>query len=193
MRHGGDQLRGLLVRGRCRILSACCAAMMMGMLLRGAGAQNRIPPSSGSENGAAQREGPSPSELQKGVELTRRGQFAEAIPSLLKAREEAPGSYAAAFNLALCYLGVGDFKRAIGMLTELRGSGHDSAAVNNLLAQSYIGDGQLRLALDAVRAASRQTPKDERLYAFVADACTDHYDYGLGLQVVELGLQQLPG
>ncbi len=130
--------------------------------------------------------------MQKGIELTRRGQFAEAIPSLVKAREEAPGSYAAAFNLGLCYLGVGDFKRAIGVLTDLRGSGHDSAAVNNLLAQSYIGDGQLRPALEAVRAASTQTPKDERLYAFVADACTDHYDYGLGLQVVDLGLRELP-
>lgn len=190
---GGDRPGGPLGRGGWRILSALFAVMMIGIAVCGAGAQNKIPPGSGSEHGATQSEGPSESELQKGIELTRRGQFAEAIPSLVKAREEAPGSYAAAFNLALCYVGVGDFKRAIGMLTELREGGHDSAAVNNLLAQSYIGDGELRQALDAVRAASKQTPKDEQMYAFVADACTDHYDYGLGLQVVDLGLQQLPG
>jgi len=41
-------------------------------------------------------------------------------------------------------------------------------------------------------AAATLTPDDEKLYAFVADACTDHQAYALGLHVAELGLQHLP-
>jgi predicted Zn-dependent protease len=118
--------------------------------------------------------------------------FKEAIPFLVRARGESPENYAAGFNLALCYLGVGEPKQAIRILNELKDSGHNTAAVNNLLSQAYIGDGQSELAFHALQEASGQTPKDEKLYAFVADACTDHYAYGLGLRMVDLGLQQLP-
>jgi predicted Zn-dependent protease len=131
-------------------------------------------------------------DLQKGIDLTKKDLFQEAIPFLVRARGEAPENYAAGFNLALCYVGVGEFKQAIKILNELQGSGHDTAAVNNLLSQAYVGDGQPELAFNALKEASRQTPKDEKLYAFVADACTDHYAYSLGLRVVDLGLQQLP-
>lgn len=130
--------------------------------------------------------------LQRGIDLTRRGLFAEAIPLLLKVLSDLPQSYAAGFNLALCYQGMGEFKEALGILKDLQSRGHDTAAVNNLLAQSYIGEGKFVLAMQALETASRETPKDERLYAFIADACTDHYAYGFGLQVVGLGLQQLP-
>jgi predicted Zn-dependent protease len=128
-------------------------------------------------------------ELQRGIDLTRQGRFEEAIP-LLRA---APKGYAAGFNLALCYFGIGKFKEAIGGLNALRDSGYNNAAVNNLLSQAYVGDGQPEAAFKALEAAAQQTPEDEKLYAFVADACTDHYAYSLGLRVVDLGLQHLPG
>lgn len=132
-------------------------------------------------------------ELQRGIDLTRQGRFAEAIPLLSRIRTESPEDYAAGFNLALCYLGTGEFEEAIRNLNELRVEGHSNAAVNNLLSQAYIGDGQLEAAYSALVDASRQTPKDEKLYAFVADACTDHFAYALGLRVADLGLEHLPG
>ena len=144
------------------------------------------------EGQTTQSGGVAETDLQKGIDLTKEDLFKEAIPFLVRARGEAPENYAAGFNLALCYLGVGEFKQAIKILNELQGSGHNTAAVNNLLSQAYVGDGQPELAFNALQEASRQTPKDEKLYAFVADACTDHYAYGLGLRVVDLGLQQLP-
>jgi tetratricopeptide (TPR) repeat protein len=131
-------------------------------------------------------------DLQKGIDLTKEGFFKEAIPFLVRARGETPEDYVSGFNLALCYLGVGEFKQAIRILNELKVSGHNTAAVNNLLSEAYVGDGQPELAFNALQEASRQTPKDEKLYAFVADACTDHYAYNLGLRVADLGLQQLP-
>lgn len=189
----GNPECGLFGKQRWRVLLVWTALFLAGFLLPKARPQStglpieRIPSSNTTPNQAT-----SQTELQRGIELTRRGLFKEAIPSLLKARSDVPEDYAAAFNLALCYLGIGEFKQAISTLNDLRSSGHDTAAVNNLLAQSYIGAGQTMLAKQALEEASRETPKDESLYAFVADACTDHYAYGLGLQVVDLGLQQLP-
>ncbi len=130
--------------------------------------------------------------VQSGIELTRRGLFRDAIPLLLRARAQASGNYAVEFNLALCYLGVGNFKEAIRSLKDLAENGYNTAAMNNLLSQAYVADGQSERAFQALKDASRQTPKDESLYAFVADACTDHYAYSLGLRVVDLGLSNLP-
>ena len=47
-------------------------------------------------------------------------------------------------------------------------------------------------ALEAVRKAAAVTPQNEKLYAFVADACMEQQDYALGLKVVNLGLRNLP-
>lgn len=131
-------------------------------------------------------------DLQKGVDLTKQDLFREAIPFLAKALAEAPENYVAGFDLALCYLGVNEFRQAIKILNDLKVSGHNTAAVNNLLSQAYVGDGQSARAFNSLQEAAAQTPKDEKLYAFVADACTDHYAYALGLRVVDLGLLQLP-
>lgn len=145
-----------------------------------------------SASRAADTSPPPAGQLQQGIELTRQGRFTEAIPYLTKAREAAPEDYAAGFNLALCYFGTGQFKQAIRALGDLRAEGHNTAAVNNLLAQSYVGDGKPDAAYKALEDAVHETPKDEKLYAYVADACTDHYDYELGLRVVDLGLRNLP-
>ncbi len=130
-------------------------------------------------------------ELRMGTALTRRGSFAEAIPHLLAARGRVANEYGAEFNLALCYVGTNQFKQAIDMLTGLRNRGH-AADVENLLAQSYIGNGQRQEALAAFERAAALTPQNEKLYLLVADACTDHRDYTLGIKVVELGLHNLP-
>jgi len=131
------------------------------------------------------------SELQLGTQLTRAGHFQEAIPHLLAAQGGVSNQYAAEFNLALCYVATRQSTRAIPILTELRRS-HESAQVENLLAQAYVGVGNSKAALGALKRAAALTPDNEKLYAFVADACTDSQNYELGLDVVNLGLQHLP-
>jgi tetratricopeptide (TPR) repeat protein len=64
--------------------------------------------------------------------------------------------------------------------------------VNNLLMQAYVGEGLLPQALKSFDEAARLSPKDEKLYDFAADACTDHHDYELGLRMVGRGLTELP-
>jgi len=131
-------------------------------------------------------------ELQKGTALTRQGRFNEAIPHLLSARQALRNNYALEFNLGLCYQGVNDYKDAIQILDGLRAGGHDNANVENLLAQAYIGSGQSTRALAALERAAAISPKDDRLFTFVADACMDRHDFELGLKVVEIGLGRLP-
>lgn len=132
------------------------------------------------------------SELQSGTDLTRRGLLQQAIPHLLAAREAGADPYAVGVNLGICYLGVNHYKQAIRELEALRASGHKTPAVDNLLAQAYLGDGQTSPALQVFLEAAAATPKDEKLYAFMADACTDNQDYALGLRIMDAGLRQLP-
>ncbi len=71
-------------------------------------------------------------ELQKGIALTRGGKFNEAIPHFLAAQGQVRDANALSFNLALCYVGTGQYPPAIALLNELRSKGLSSANVENL-------------------------------------------------------------
>jgi predicted Zn-dependent protease len=131
-------------------------------------------------------------ELRKGTELTSKGLFGKAIPHLLAARGRVLNEYAAGFNLALCYMGIRDFRKALQVLDDLRRAGRDGTDVENLLAQAYVGSGQPTEAFAALQRAAAITPQNERLYLFVAEACMDQQDYAAGLKVVGMGLHNLP-
>jgi tetratricopeptide (TPR) repeat protein len=66
------------------------------------------------------------------------------------------------------------------------------AGVENLLAQAYAGNGQAGEAYDALQRAAAFTPKDEKLYLFVADAFLRRQEDAQSLRVIELGLEHLP-
>jgi tetratricopeptide (TPR) repeat protein len=135
-------------------------------------------------------------ELQAGIALTRRGQFAEAIPHFIVARGHVRDEYAASFNLALCYVGTSQFPEAIRILVELRharqSGANSDANVENLLAQAYVGNHEDGEAFAALKRAAALAPKNEKLYLLVADACADRQNYSLGLRVVEVALNNLP-
>lgn len=131
-------------------------------------------------------------ELEMGAQLTADGHLQQAIPHLLAAQQAGTDPYATGVNLGICYLGTENYRQAIAVLQALDASGLGTAAVENLLAQAYIGNQQPQDALRSFRSAAARTPKDEKLYAYLADACSDHKDYSLGLQIVDQGLQQLP-
>lgn len=131
-------------------------------------------------------------ELQTAIALTKSGRFSEAIPHFLAARGHVADEYAANFNLALCYVATDQARSAIPILESLKASGNSTVAVNNLLAQAYIGESQPEKAFAAFQDAVRQMPLDEKLYLLVADACMDHETYDLGTEVLDVGLQHLP-
>lgn len=131
-------------------------------------------------------------ELQVGISLTRQGRFEEAIPHFLAAQGRVRDEYALGFDLALCYLGTGQYKKTVQTLNELRSSGHATSDVYNLLAQANLGIAQPEQAFDAFQRAATLNPKNERLYTFVAEAAMDHQYYTLGIDVLTLGLERLP-
>jgi tetratricopeptide (TPR) repeat protein len=131
-------------------------------------------------------------QLKTGAQLTAQGYLQQAIPHLLAAQAAGMDPYATGVNLGICYLGTGNAKQAIAVLQALDASGLGSAAVDNLLAQAFIANAQPQDALGAFRRAAARNPKDEKQYAYLADACRDHKDYALGLEIVDQGLVQLP-
>ncbi len=131
-------------------------------------------------------------QLVTGAQLTAQGYLQQAIPHLLAARAGGVDPYATGVNLGICYLGTGNPAQAIAVLQSLDASGLGSATVDNLLAQAFIANAQPQEALGAFRRAAARNPKDEKLYAYLADSCRDHKDYALGLEIVDQGLLQLP-
>jgi tetratricopeptide (TPR) repeat protein len=150
------------------------------------------PPPAESRESANYLDQQAEQELQRGTALTRSGHFTEAIPHLLTAHGRVSNEYAASMNLAICYIATDQPKRAIPILDDLRSSGHDTADVNNLLAQAYIGNSQSQQGFAALQRAASISPTNEKLYMFVADACMGRQAYALGMQVVQLGLKNLP-
>jgi len=131
------------------------------------------------------------SDLRTGIALTREGRFQQALPHFLSARGRVAETFALEFNLALCYVGTREFKQAIQILKQLGGA-QNSVNVDNLLAQALIGDGQQEPALKALQDAAQFSPKNEKLYLLVSEACMDGGFYELGAKVLEIGLGNLP-
>lgn len=131
-------------------------------------------------------------ELRRGIDFTRAGSFQQAIPHLLAARGHVGDEYAASFNLALCYVAIGQYQSALPILKELESRGQVKSEVYSLNAQALIGADRLDEAFDTFQKAVELDPGNERLYLFVADACMDNHQYSLGLRVLDTGLQHFP-
>lgn len=174
--------------------TACSVAFFLvaGTALAAKSSRELTPQNSGNGERFQAAAAPSEEELQTGITLTRAGRFAEAIPRFLAARGRVQDQYALNFNLALCYLGTEQFPQAIAALTVLRRERTADANVENLLAQAYVGDGQSEPAMQALERAAKLAPKKEKLYVFVADACSDRSDYQLGLRALAVALRNLP-
>ena len=153
-----------------------------------AGAQGRRGGGGRSGEGAGQ----SDPDLQIAIDLTRQGKFTEAIQHFLVAQNRIGDDFALDFNLSLCYVATGQFKPAIALLNRVRTNGRDTTEIENLLAQAYIGDGQQEQAYTAFQSAARMSPKDEKLYLYIADAAMNSGAFDLGLKVVEMGVNRLP-
>lgn len=169
------------------------------LLFAGAGPAlraQRVPQSGTPAPTPTTQQAPAPadaqSELRTGSELTSQGYLQQAIPHLLAAQREGLDPYAVGVNLGICYLGTDRYQQAIAVLQELNASGLGDATVDNLLSQAYIGANQPQAAFSTFLRAAAAHPKDEKLYAYLADACTDHQQYDLGLQIVSHGLTELP-
>jgi len=84
------------------------------------------------------------------------------------------------------------FPLAIAALNAIAKPGHETAELDNLLAEAYEGNQQIQEAINRLRQATQLAPKDENNYVDLATLCTNYDAYDLGLQIIEVGLHQLP-
>lgn len=147
-----------------------------------------------AQRGGQNRQGASAAEaeMQKGIALARTGKFNEAIPHFLAAQGQVSDSAVLSFNLALCYVGTGQYPQAIALLNDLRSAGGSNANVENLLSQSLLGNRQPEEAFAAFQRAARLAPENEKLYLYIVESCMSHGYNDMGLKVVETGLKRLP-
>ena len=96
------------------------------------------------------------------------------------------------YNLGLAQYLAGNYDEAIQTLEEGKSREH-SADDLNLLAQAYEKNHQTQLAIDRLREAIALFPTDENNYLDLATICIDHNAYPLGIEIVQLGLETLPG
>lgn len=193
---GGGRLKWRM-RPWSIVLLAGVPALLLAGAAPGCAAQNRQPfrttPFSAPEETNGSIAGANAqAELRTGSELTGQGYLQQAIPHLLAAKRAGLDPYAVGVNLGICYLGTEQYEKAIAVLESLEATGRGNATVENLLSQAYVGNGQPQAAYRTFSRAANLDPKDEKLYDFLADACTDNKDYSLGLQIVDDGLAHLP-
>lgn len=131
-------------------------------------------------------------QFQLAAALANHSHYAEAISFFEAVQEYYPDSYDVGFNLAVCYVETKQFPQAIDLLSALKYRGHKTAELDNLLAESYHGAGQLQPEIDALREATELAPEDEDNYLDLAALCSDHDAPDLGLEIIEVGLHYRP-
>lgn len=150
----------------------------------------QTPPSISSADSS--REDHAREELRTGTQLTRSGALRDAIPHLLAAQRAGLEPYASGVNLAICYVGTGAIGKAIPLLESLRASGYRTTVTATLLVQAYIAAGRGADAYAQLTAAAEAAPNNETIFAYAADACSDHRQYALGLRMMNFGLATMP-
>jgi tetratricopeptide (TPR) repeat protein len=138
-------------------------------------------------------EGDGASRFEAGVALGQAGAHAEAARFFGAARKSYKDAYAAGFNEALMRVEAGDNEGAIRVAQELIAEGKALAELYNLASRAYLNAGRVQEAYDALRQATRLEPKAPENYVDLAMICVEHGNFDLGLEIVDIGLRQLPG
>jgi len=159
--------------------------------------------------------------FEAGVALGQARAHAEAARFFAAARKGYKDPYAAGFNEALMRVEAGDNAGAIRLIQQLITEGvrpvpvlsapdpasergrplpepTDSAELPppaelyNLAARALAAAGRIDEAYDALRQATRLAPRAPENYVDLATLCVEHDNFDLGLEIVDIGLQQMP-
>ena len=131
--------------------------------------------------------------FEAGVALGQAGAHAEAARFFGAARHGYKDPYAAGFNQALMLIEAGDNEAALRVVHELIAEGPPPAELYNLASRAFVNAGRIQEAYDALRQATRLEPKAPENYVDLAMICVEHDNFDLGLEIVDIGLRQLPG
>jgi tetratricopeptide (TPR) repeat protein len=127
-----------------------------------------------------------------GVALGQAGAYAEAARFFASARKGYKDPYAAGYNEALMLVEAGDNAGAIRVAQEMIVAGKAPAELYNLASRALVGAGRIDEAYDALRQATRLEPRAPENYVDLATICVEHDNFDLGLEIVDIGLRELP-
>ena len=127
-----------------------------------------------------------------GVVLGQAGAHVEAARFFGAARKSYKDPYAAGFNQALMLVDAGDDAGAVRVAQELITEGKAPAELYNLASRALVRLGRIDEAYDALRQATRLEPKAPENYVDLATICVEHDNFDLGLEIVDIGLGELP-
>lgn len=97
------------------------------------------------------------------------------------------------FNLALSLHTAGRHERAIATLEPLASRNPPGRDVLALLADAYAANQQLEQAVATLRRATTVYPRDEQFYVALGALCLERDSFELGREIIEIGLQNVPG
>ena len=137
--------------------------------------------------------------FEAGVFLGRAGAHAEAARFFGASRATGDDAYAAGYNQTLMLVEAGDAEGALRVSRELfAGEAGGSLApegaadLRNLVSRAYLKAGRIQEAYDSLREAIRLDPRKDANYIDLASICVEHDNFDLGLEIVDIGLRQLP-
>jgi tetratricopeptide (TPR) repeat protein len=137
-------------------------------------------------------EGDTEKQFGAGILLGKAEAYLEAAPYFGRARAHASDPYTAAYDQTLMLIRGGNYAGAIQLSSELFSAGLGRAELYNLVSEAYLKTGQAEKAYGALRTAIELEPESEDNYADFTRACLDNANYGLGMEIVEIGLKHLP-
>jgi tetratricopeptide (TPR) repeat protein len=130
--------------------------------------------------------------FEAGVALGQAGAHSDAARLFGAARRSHKDRYAAGYNQTLMLIEAGDPEGAIRVAQELVTEGKAPAELYNLVSRAYLAGGKVQDAYDALRQATRLEPLAVENYIDLASICVEHDNFDLGLEIVDIGLRQLP-
>jgi tetratricopeptide (TPR) repeat protein len=132
-------------------------------------------------------------QFQAGMELGRAKAYIAAASHFDLARKGYPDPYQAGYNQVLMQIKGGDLQGGILTANKLLSQGYQRAELYNLLSEANVKAGNLQDALHALRQAVEINPTDEENYLDLAALCESYRNYDLGIQIADIGIQNIPG
>ncbi len=132
-----------------------------------------------------------PALLEAGLMLAQLGRYEASARQFERARKGYPDPYQAGFNLTLAHVKARHYSSAIQSAQEVISQGHRTAELYNLLGEAYEGSGNTLEAYNALRAAAKINPADEKNYLDLVVLSVDHKNYDLALEIAGIGLEHV--
>ncbi|MFN7994325.1 MAG: tetratricopeptide repeat protein [Bryobacteraceae bacterium] len=127
-----------------------------------------------------------------GMVLARAGAYAEAASFFRQAEQGTPDPYPAGYNEAFSYLQSGQHQNVVDAVNRMLRGGMSKGELLNLQASAYLKLNQVQNAYDSLRRAVQLSPGDESNYIDLANMCLDHDNFDLALDILNIGLKNIP-